>query len=166
MKEKIIDKLVIVICMLFVAAVLYIGYTVVTRINAKKEIKNNIQEICKDYEIKDLKDIKIKIHSKTNYQTKITYNVELTTNEYDNLEKDIQEEIIRYIKNIAFKGNRKKYYVNKVTIRSNDNVYTYEKMFKKNNQIYSNMNEYTDKANDIKDKIKDKYNEIKEKIIK
>ena len=29
MKEKIIDKLVIVICMLFVAAVLYIGYTVV-----------------------------------------------------------------------------------------------------------------------------------------
>ena len=64
MKEKIIDKLVIVICMLFVAAVLYIGYTVVTRINAKKEIKNNIQEICKDYEIKDLKDNKIKIHQK------------------------------------------------------------------------------------------------------
>ena len=64
MKEKIIDKLSIIIAILILIIALYLGYTVITRINSKKEIKNNNKEIFKDYEIKDLKEIKIKIHSK------------------------------------------------------------------------------------------------------
>ncbi len=139
------------------------GYTMVTRINAKKEIKNNIKEVFSDYEVKDLKNIKIKIHSKTNYQTKVSYNIELTSNKYDNLDYDTQAEIIKYIKKISFKGNKKKYSVNEVTIYSKDNIYTYKKNFKKNGKKYGNTNEYIDTANKIKDEIKDKYNEIKDK---
>ena len=135
MKDKLIDKLTIAITILIVILGVYLGYTIITRINAKKEIKNNIKEIFKDYEIKDLKDIKIKIHSKTNYQTKISYNVELTSNTYDDQSIDTQAEIIKYIKNISFKGNKKKYKINKVTIYSNNNIYTLQTTFKKNDKI-------------------------------
>ncbi len=166
MKDKLIDKLSLAITIIIVLLALYLGYTLVTRINSKREIKNNIKEIFRDYEIKDLKNIKIKIHSKTNYQTKISYNVELTSNEYDKLDINNQTEIIKYIKKISFKGNNKKYSINKVTIYTNENTYTYQTLFKKNNKIYGTTNEYIDKANDIKNKIKDKYNEIKDNITK
>ena len=165
MKEKIIDKLSLVITILIVLLAVYLGYTLVTRINAKREIKNNIKEIFNDYKIKDLKDINIVIHSKSNYQTKISYNVSLTSNKYDELDYELQKEIIKYIKNIAFKGNNKKYTINKVTINSNDNIYTYRNIFKKNDKLYGSINnKYSDTANDLKEKIKDKYNEIKENI--
>ena len=166
MKDKIIDKLSFIITILIVLLALYLGYTITTRINAKKEIKNNIKEIFKDYEIKDLNKIKIKIHSKSNYQTKISYNIELTSNKYDTLEYETQIEIIKYIKNISFKGNKKKYSINKVTIYTEENTYTYQNIFKRNDKIYGTNNQYIDKANNIKDKIKEKYNEIKENITK
>lgn len=164
MKEKIINKLSLIITILIVLLGVYLMYTLVTRINSKKEIKNNINEIFNDYEIKDLKNIKIKIHSKTNYQSKITYNVELTSNKFDTLDYETQLEIIKYIKKISFKGNNKKYYINKVTIKTNENIYTYQNLFKKNNKLYGTNNNYKEKYNEIKEKAKDKYNEIKEKI--
>ncbi len=167
MKDKIIDKLSITITILIVLLVVFLGYNIINRINSRKEIKNNIKEIFKDYEIKDLKDlknIKIKIHSKTSYQSRISYNVELTSNKYDTLDYENQTEIIKYIKNISFKGNNKKYSINKVTIYSKENTYTYHNIFKKNNTIYGTSNKYADTANNIKDKIKDKLDEIKENI--
>lgn len=162
MKDKIIDKISLIITILIVILALYIGYTITTRINSKKEIKNNIKEIFKDYEIKDLKNIKIKIHSKSNYQTKISYNIELTSNTYDTLDYEIQTEIIRYIKKISFKGNNKKYSINKVTIYTKENTYTYQNTFKKNDKIYGNN--YKEIKDNIKDKIKDKYNELIDKV--
>ena len=164
MKDKIIDKLSITITILIVLLVVFLGYNIINRINSRKEIKNNIKEIFKDYEIKDLKNIKIKIHSKTSYQSRISYNVELTSNKYDTLDYENQTEIIKYIKNISFKGNNKKYSINKVTIYSKENTYTYHNIFKKNNTIYGTSNKYADTANNIKDKIKDKLDEIKENI--
>ena len=47
MKDKLIDKLTIAITILIVILGVYLGYTIITRINAKKEIKNNIIEIFK-----------------------------------------------------------------------------------------------------------------------
>lgn len=164
MKDKIIEKLSLAITILIVIAIILLGYNIINKINSKKEIKNNIYEIFKDNEIKDLKNIKIKIHSKKNYQSKIYYNIELTTNKYDNLDYETQIEIIKYIKNISFKGNNKKYYINKVTIYSQNNIYTYNNIFKKNNKTYGTSNKYIDSANNIKDKIKDKFNEIKDNI--
>lgn len=164
MKDKIIDKLSLIITILIVLLVVFLGYNIINRINSRKEIKNNIKEIFKDYEIKDLKNIKIKIHSKTSYQSRISYNVELTSNKYDTLDYENQTEIIKYIKNISFKGNNKKYSINKVTIYSKENTYTYHNIFKKNNTIYGTSNKYADTANNIKDKIKDKLDEIKENI--
>ena len=164
MKEKIINKLSLIITILIVLLGVYLMYTLVTRINSKKEIKNNINEIFNDYEINDLKNIKIKIHSKTNYQSKITYNVELTSNKFDTLDYETQLEIIKYIKKISFKGNNKKYYINKVTIKTNENIYTYQNLFKKNNKLYETNNNYKEKYNEIKEKAKYKYNENKEKI--
>lgn len=164
MKDKIIDKLSLIITILIVLLVIFLGYNIINRINSRKEIKNNIKEIFKDYEIKDLKNIKIKIHSKTSYQSRISYNVELTSNKYDTLDYENQTEIIKYIKNISFKGNNKKYSINKVTIYSKENTYTYHNIFKKNNTIYGTSNKYADTANNIKDKIKDKLDEIKENI--
>ena len=164
MKDKIIDKLSLIITILIVLVVVFLGYNIINRINSRKEIKNNIKEIFKDYEIKDLKNIKIKIHSKTSYQSRISYNVELTSNKYDTLDYESQTEIIKYIKNISFKGNNKKYSINKVTIYSKENTYTYHNIFKKNNTIYGTSNKYADTANNIKDKIKDKLDEIKENI--
>ena len=164
MKDKIIDKLSLIITILIVLLVVFLGYNIINRINSRKEIKNNIKEIFKDYEIKDLKNIKIKIHSKTSYQSRISYNVELTSNKYATLDYENQTEIIKYIKNISFKGNNKKYSINKVTIYSKENTYTYHNIFKKNNTIYGTSNKYADTANNIKDKIKDKLDEIKENI--
>ncbi|MBR3161472.1 MAG: hypothetical protein IKF19_01920 [Bacilli bacterium] len=163
MRDRVLDKLSVAITILIVLLVVYFGFTLVNRINAKKEIKNNIKEIFNDYRINDLKSINIVIHSKSNYQSKISYNVSLRSNKYNKLNYDIQKEIIKYIKNISFKGNNKKYTINKVIIYSGKNIYSYKNIFRKNDELYGSINEkYSDATSDIKDKIKDKINDIKE----
>ena len=162
MKEKIQDKLSLLIAVFIILVIAYAGYRIFTRVNAKREIRNNIREIFIDYEIKDLKDIKIKIHSKSGYQSKISYNVELTSKKYDSLDYETQKEIIKYIKKIAFKGNNKKYSVYMVTIKSKNNIYTYKNTFRKNDKMYSNGIGETasSTASDIKEKIQEKIEEF------
>ncbi|MBQ4031366.1 MAG: hypothetical protein II625_06395 [Bacilli bacterium] len=156
MKEKIFDRILLIISILVVIGVLYLGYVLLHSVNPKRQIKSDIKEILRDYDISNGSRISIKIHSKTSNNTKISYNVVLDSDKYDDLDKDTQLEIIKYIKKLSFKGNGNKYSINEVIINSNDNVYTYNNVFKKNDELYS--------VNDIKestiDKIKDKWNEL------
>ena len=156
MKEKIFDRILLIISILVVIGVLYLGYVLLHSVNPKRQIRSDIKEILRDYDISSGSRISIKIHSKTNNNTKISYNVVLDSDKYDDLDKDTQLEIIKYIKKLSFKGNGNKYTIYEVTINANDNVYTYNNVFKKNDELYS--------VNDIKestiDKIKDKWNEL------
>ncbi|MEE3342965.1 MAG: hypothetical protein VZS44_02625 [Bacilli bacterium] len=165
MKDKLIEKISLIITILIVLLFVYLGYRVFTRVNVKRTIKNDINEILKDYEInKYTKEFKIVIHSKSNYSTKISYNIIIKNDKYDKLEFEIQKEIIKYIKNISFKGNNKKYFINKVTINSNNNKYEYKTLFKKNGKIYGVGGIGTDDNNNTTDNIKEKWEEIKEKF--
>ena len=157
MKEKIIDRVLLVISILIVVGVVYLGYVLIHSVNPKRQIRSDVKEILKDYEINKNSKISIKIHSKTSNNTKISYNVVLDNDKYDELDKNVQLEIIKYIKKLSFKGNGNKYSINEVTINSNNNVYTYSKVFKKNGKII----DISDIKESITDKIKDKWDEIK-----
>ena len=161
MKEKIIERIFLIVTILVILLFVYIGYRVVHMVNAKGQIKSDIKDVFKDYDIDGRYNVKIRIHSKTNNSTKIVYNVEINNDKYDKLDDNIQKEIIKYIKNISFKGNGKKYSINEVVIKSGDNVYSYVNVFRKNENIISDKNDIIDSA---KNTIKDKFNDIKDKV--
>lgn len=156
MKEKIFDRILLIISILIILGVIYLGYVLIHSVNPKRQIRSDIKEILKDYDINKDYKISIKIHSKTSNNTKISYNVVLDNDKYDELDKDTQLEIIRYIKNLSFKGNGNKYTINEVTINANDNVYTYNKLFRKNGSVID-VSDITESATDI---IKEKWNEL------
>ena len=156
MKEKIFDRILLIISILVIIGVLYLGYVLLHSVNPKRQIRSDIKEILRDYEIEKNSSISIKIHSKTSNNTKISYNVVLDCDKYDDLDKDTQLEIIKYIKKLSFKGNGNKYTIYEVTINANDNVYTYNNVFKKNDEIYS-VNDIKESATDI---IKEKWNQL------
>ena len=161
MKEKLVDRVILIITVLVIILALFIGYKVINRVNPKRQIKNDIKEIFKDYEINRGYSVKIRIHSKKSNSTKISYNVEIKNNKYDDLDIETQKEIIKYIKGIAFKGNGNKYSINKVTIITKENTYTYQNLFRKNDEIISSKDEVIDSA---KETIKEKWNEFKDKV--
>ena len=161
MKDKIIERLFLIGTILIILLAIYIGYRVVHMVNAKGQIKSDIKEVFRDYDIASKYSVKIRIHSKTNNSTKIVYNVEINSDKFDSLEDDVKKEIIKYIKNISFKGNGKKYSINEVVINSNDNKYSYINVFRKNDNIESDKK---DIINSAKDTIKDKFNDIKDKV--
>ena len=156
MKEKIFDRALLIVSILIVVGVVYLGYVLIHSVNPKREIRKDIKEILKDYDINKNSKISIKIHSKTSNNTKISYNVVLDNDSYDDLDKDTQLEIIKYIKNLSFKGNGNKYTINEVTINANDNVYTYNKLFRKNDNIID-ISDIKESATDI---IKEKWNQL------
>lgn len=156
------DRILLIITVLITLLLVYFGYLLFTRVNAKRTIKKDTYEILKDYKINNYtKNFRIIIHSKSNYSTKISYNVLFSNSKYDKLDYDSQKEIIKYIKKISFKGNNKKYYVNKVIIYSNKNKFEYNKLFKKNNKIYVVGELDTESTTD---NIKEKWEEIKERF--
>ena len=162
MKKLIIDRVLLIFTVLVIIVMVYFGYLLVNRINVKRSITKDIYEILNDYQIKkDTKKIRIIIYSKSNFSTKVSYNIEFTNDSYDKLEYDKQKDIIRYIKKLSFKGNKKKYYINKVTIYANDNKYEYNKLFRKNDKVYGVGELDTDSATDT---IKEKWEEIKDKF--
>lgn len=160
-KDRIIERIFLIGTILVVLLAVYIGYRVVHMVNAKGQIKSDIKEVFKDYDIASKYKVKIRIHSKTNNSTKIVYNVEINNDKYDELDVDIQKEIIKYIKKISFKGNGKKYSINEVVINSNGNVYSYVNVFRKNDSVLSNKEDIIDSA---KNTIKDKFNDLKDKV--
>ena len=161
MKDKIIERIFLIVTILVVLLAIYVGYRVVHIVNAKGQIKSDIREVFRDYEIASKYSVKIRIHSKTNNSTKIVYNVEINNDKYDSLDDDVKKEIIKYIKKISFKGNGKKYSINEVVINSNGNKYSYATVFRKNDKIESDKIDIIDSA---KDTIKDKFNDIKDKV--
>ena len=162
MKKLLVERLLLIFTVVVIIVLVYFGYLLVNRINVKRTIKRDVYEILNDYKIKNnTKNFKIIIYSKSNFNTKVSYNVEFTNNGYDKLEYDDQKNIIRYIKKLSFKGNKKKYYINSVIIYANDNKYEYNKLFKKNDKLYG-VGEID--ANSTADIIKEKWNEIKEKF--
>ena len=162
MKKLIIDRVLLIFTVLVIIVMVYFGYLLVNRINVQRSITKDIYEILNDYQIKkDTKKIRIIIYSKSNFSTKVSYNIEFTNDSYDKLEYDQQKDIIRYIKKLSFKGNKKKYYINKVTIYAKDNKYEYSKLFRKNGNVYGVGEIDTDSATDA---IKEKWDEIKEKF--
>ncbi len=162
MKDKLIDKLSLVITILLVLLFVYLGYRLFSMVNVKKTIKNDVYEILSDYNIKkNTKNLKIIIHSKSNYSTKISYNVIFRNNKYDKLDFDSQKDNIQYIKKISFKGNNKKYFVHKVIILSNKNKYEYTNIFRKNDKLYGVGGIDTQST---AENIKNKWEEIKEKF--
>ena len=161
MKEKIIERIFLIFTILIILLFVYIGYRVIHIKNPKGEIKSNIKEVFKDYNISKNYKVKIMIHSKTSNSTKISYNIEINNDEYDKLELDRKKEIIKFIKKISFKGNGNKYSINEVIINANNNVYSYNNVFRKNGSILSDKEEIIDSA---KDTIKDKLNDLKDKV--
>ena len=161
MKDKIIERIFLICTILIILLALYIGYRVVHMVNPKREIKSDIKEVFRDYDIASKYDVKIRIHSKTNNSTKIVYNIEIRNDKFDNLDEETQKEIIKYIKKISFKGNGNKYSINEVVINSNENVYSYINVFRKNGSILSDKDDIIDSA---KNTIKDKFNDIKDKV--
>lgn len=161
MKDKIIERIFLIVTILVILLAIYVGYKVVHMVNPKGEIKSDIKEIFKDYDIASKYKVKIRIHSKTSNSTKIVYNVEINNDKYDELEEDIQKEIIKYIKNISFKGNGNKYSINEVIINAGDNKYSYVNVFRKNDKLLSDKDEIIDNA---KNTIKDKLNDLKDKV--
>lgn len=161
MKDKIIERIFLICTILIILLALYIGYRVVHMVNPKREIKSDIKEVFRDYDIASKYDVKIRIHSKTNNSTKIVYNIEIRNDKFDDLDEETQKEIIKYIKKISFKGNGNKYSINEVVINSNENVYSYINVFRKNGSILSDKDDIIDSA---KNTIKDKFNDIKDKV--
>ncbi len=162
MKKIIMDRIVLIITVFVILVLVYMGYVLINRVNVKRTIRKDIYEVLNDYQINNkTKNLKIIIHSKTNYSTRISYNVVFTNDGYDKLEFDQQKEIIKYIKKISFKGNNKKYFINKVTIYSKKNKYEYATLFKKNGKMYG-VGEID--TNSTAENIKEKLNEIKEKF--
>lgn len=156
------DRIVLIITVFVILVLVYMGYVLINRVNVKRTIRKDIYEVLNDYQINNkTKNLKIIIHSKTNYSTRISYNVVFTNDGYDKLEFDQQKEIIKYIKKISFKGNNKKYFINKVTIYSKKNKYEYATLFKKNGKMYG-VGEID--TNSTAENIKEKLNEIKEKF--
>ena len=162
MKDKIIERIFLIVTILVILCVIFIGYKVTHMVNAKREIKNDIKEVFKDYDIARKYSVKIRIHSKTSNSTKISYNIEINNDEYDNLDIDRKKEIIKFIKNISFKGNGNKYSINEVVINAKDNVYSYNNIFRVNGSIIGDKGDIIDSA---KDTVKDKFNDLKDKII-
>ena len=161
MKDKIIERVFLIVTILVILLAIYVGHKLVNIVNAKGQIKSDIREVFRDYEIANKYSVKIRIHSKTNNSTKIVYNVEINNDKYDSLDDDVKKEIIKYIKKISFKGNGKKYSINEVVINSNGNKYSYVTVFRKNDKIESDKIDIIDSA---KDTIKDKFNDIKDKV--
>ena len=162
MKKIIMDRIVLIITVFVILVLVYMGYVLINRVNVKRTIRKDIYEVLNDYQINNkTKNLKIIIHSKTNYSTRISYNVVFTNDGYDKLEFEQQKEIIKYIKKISFKGNNKKYFINKVTIYSKKNKYEYATLFKKNGKMYG-VGEID--TNSTAENIKEKLNEIKEKF--
>ena len=161
MKDKIIERVFLIVTILVILLAIYVGHKLVNIVNAKGQIKSDIREVFRDYEIVSKYSVKIRIHSKTNNSTKIVYNVEINNDKYDSLDDDVKKEIIKYIKKISFKGNGKKYSINEVVINSNGNKYSYATVFRKNDKIESDKIDIIDSA---KDTIKDKFNDIKDKV--
>ena len=161
MKEKIIERIFLIVTILVIILAVYIGYRVIHMVDAKREIRNNIKEVFNDYDIANKYNVKIRIHSKTSNSTKIIYNIEINNDKFDSIELARQKEIIKFIKKITFKGNGNKYSINEVVINSNGNVYSYNNVFRKNDEIISDNSDILDSA---KDTIKDKLSDLKDKV--
>ncbi len=164
MKKLLMDRILLIFTVLFCILLIYLGYLIINRVNAKRTIKKDVYEILNDYQIgKSTKKFNIIIHSKSNYSTKISYNVMFRNDKYDDLDYEYKKDIIKYIKKISFKGNNKKYFINKVVIFSKKNKYEYNKLFKLNDKLYGVGVGEID-SNSATDTIKDKWEEIKERF--